>query len=108
MRVLIDDSRLLIRATMIPWRIPFPERTRTTFGQVQQLVREGVEFNRKSQLLKLTDTLNEIRNGIAHRLTARGSFAGLRRMPVAPHRHTKKPTRFFSRRTTTFERRSAR
>jgi len=31
-----------------------------------------------ANLVKLTDAINEIRNGIAHRLTSRGSFTGLR------------------------------
>jgi hypothetical protein len=79
LRVLIADTQFFLTLSAMPTAVTFAEPRRETFGQVLQRVRVGVEFGRKETLLKLAEAINEIRNGVAHRLLQRGSLAGLRR-----------------------------
>lgn len=79
LRLLIEDSRLLVQAALRPWRIEFSSKARQTFGQVQQELRHAVDFPRKERLLVLADSLNAVRIAVVHRLARRGSLAGLAR-----------------------------
>jgi hypothetical protein len=53
---------------------------------VLNVLRTGVEFRHKERLLDLAEGLNEIRNGIAHKLLQRGSLRGLRADAQRSHR----------------------
>ncbi len=79
LRVLIADTQFLISVSVLPARVSFSNPPRQTFGQVMALLRSGVEFSKKKRLLELAGSLNDIRNGVAHKLLQRGSFSGLRR-----------------------------
>jgi len=79
LRLLVQDSRFLTQAALRPWRIEFPSRTRQMFGQLQQDLQHAVAFQQKSRLLALSERLNRIRIDVVHRLTQRGSLAGLTR-----------------------------
>ncbi len=79
LRLLIEDSQLLVQAALRPWRIEFSSKTRQMFGQVQQELRQAVDFPKKQRLLMLADSINAIRIGVVHRLARRGSLAGLAR-----------------------------
>src|SRR5262245_26027912 len=78
LRVLVEDNRFYIALSVLPAPIAFREQARQTFGQVLQALRDGVEFPRKQRLLKLSEDLNGIRNGVTHKLLQRGSLNGLR------------------------------
>lgn len=86
LRVLIADAQFFVSVSVMPTRITFLDPRRQTFGQVLALLRNGVEFRNKDRLLKLAGALNDIRNGVAHRLLQRGSLAGLRRDAQRSHR----------------------
>lgn len=85
-RVLLADCRFFMRCAMLPARIEFNEPKKATFGQWGALLRSSVEFGGKEQFLKRVEELNEIRIGIAHKLTRRGSLVGIRREALRAQR----------------------
>jgi hypothetical protein len=86
LRVLIADSQFFVAVSVMPARIVFRDPPRQTFGQVLNILRSGVEFRYKKRLLELAEALNDIRNGIAHKLLQRGSLRGLRADARRSHR----------------------
>jgi hypothetical protein len=78
-RLLIQDSQLLVQAALRPRRIDFPAHRRQMFGQLQQDLRDSVHFAEKNRLLALSEEINAIRIDVVHKLTNRGSLAGLAR-----------------------------
>jgi hypothetical protein len=78
-RLLIQDVRFLVQLGVLPFRITFREKPKLTFGQLQQELKDSVEFEEKAAFLRRVDQLNAIRIGIVHKLTKRGSLAGLAR-----------------------------
>jgi hypothetical protein len=86
LRVLIADAQFFVSVSVMPMRITFSDPPRQTFGQVLAMLRNGVEFKDKDRLLTLSGALNDLRNGVAHRLLHRGSLAGLRRDAHRSHR----------------------
>jgi hypothetical protein len=79
LRILVRDGQFLIRISLFPGRIQFPIRKRQMFGDVVRELREGVEFRGRERLLKTAEQLNGIRIDAVHKLTRRGTLAGLAR-----------------------------
>lgn len=79
LRLLIRDSQFLTQVALRPWRMEFPERRKQMFGQLQQTLRESVDFPERDRFILLTDEINKVRVEVVHKLTQRGSLAGLRR-----------------------------
>jgi hypothetical protein len=76
-RLLLRDTQFLMRLALFPSQIEFTEKRKQTFGDVIQHLREGVRFPGRERILALAPTLNTIRIGVVHKLTRRGSLAGL-------------------------------
>jgi hypothetical protein len=79
LRLLIRDVQFLVQLGVFPSRITFRERPKLTFGQLQQELKDSVEFEGRIAFLRRVDQLNAIRIGIVHKLTKRGSLKGLAR-----------------------------
>jgi len=79
LKLLIRDSQFLMQVALRPWPLIPPVRRRQMFGQLQQELRGSVEFPGKDRFLLVADRINATRVEVVHRLTARGSMAGLRR-----------------------------
>jgi hypothetical protein len=79
LRLLIRDAQFLIQLGVFPYPIVFREKTKQTFGQLQQELRNSLDFDGRKQLSRSIDQLNAIRIGIVHRLSLRGSLKGLTR-----------------------------
>src|SRR5215471_14752043 len=86
LKLLIRDTQFLIQVAVPGRRLDPAVRRRQTFGQVQQELRESADFRRKERLLSLADRINTLRIGVVHKLTARGSLAGLRKDSIAANR----------------------
>jgi len=79
LRLLVRDSHFVTQVALRPSRIEFASQPRQMFGQLQQEIREAVDFSQKAKLLKLADAINRIRVEVVHKLTRRGSLSGLTR-----------------------------
>jgi hypothetical protein len=79
LRLLIRDAQFLIQLAVFPSRIEFREKRKQMFGQLHQDLKALVDFEGKSRFLAKTEQINSIRIGIVHKLTQRGSVAGLTR-----------------------------
>ncbi len=79
LRLLVQDSHFLTQVALRPWQIEFPSHPRQVFGQLQQELEHAVAFPRKRRLLALAASINSIRIEVVHKLTRRGSLAGLTR-----------------------------
>lgn len=79
LRLLIRDAQFLIQLAVFPSQIAFREKRTQMFGQLQQELRDSVDFKGKDRFLDKTDQINSIRIGIVHKLTQRGSLDGLTR-----------------------------
>ena len=79
LRLLIRDAQFLIQLAVFPVRIAFREKRKQMFGQLQQELKDLVDFDGKSRFLAKIDQINAIRVGIVHKLTQRGSLGGLTR-----------------------------
>ncbi len=87
LHLLIADSQFLVSVAALPVRVSFPPSPkRETFGAVLGRLQHGADFPGKARLIRLAGQLNEIRNGIAHKLLSRGSLSGLRTEAKRAHR----------------------
>lgn len=78
-RLLVRDAQFLVRISVSPSRIDFPEKKRQIFGDVLQQLRSGLDFEGRERILSTAEQLNAIRIEAVHKLTRRGSLAGLAR-----------------------------
>jgi hypothetical protein len=79
LRLLIRDAQFLMQLAVFPSRIAFRDRRKQMFGQLQQELKDLVDFEGKTRFLAKTEQINSIRVGVVHKLTERGSLAGLTR-----------------------------
>ncbi len=79
LRLLIRDAQFLIQLAVFPSHIALHEKRKQVFGQLQQELRDLVDFGGKSRFLVKIDQINSIRIGIVHKLTQRGSLGELTR-----------------------------
>ncbi len=79
LRLLIRDTQFLLRLSLYPGRIGFPEKRKQMFGEVVRELREGMDFRGKGRLLQLAEQLNSIRIEAVHKLIRRGTLAGMAR-----------------------------
>jgi hypothetical protein len=77
LRLLIRDAQFLIQLAVFPSRIAFREKRKQMFGQLQQELKDLVDFEGKNRFLTKIDQINSIRVGIVHKLAQRGSPGGL-------------------------------
>jgi hypothetical protein len=95
MRLLVRDSQFLTQVALSPWRPNFPTRDRATFGHIEQSLRDSVDFPFKARFLSAAEEMNRLRVAVVHKLTQRGSFAGLRRDALKARRLHEKLYRLF-------------
>lgn len=79
LRLLIRDAQFLIQLGIFPSRIAFCEKRKQMFGQLQQELKDLVDFEGKNRFLTKIEQINSIRVRIVHKLTQRGSLGGLTR-----------------------------
>jgi len=77
LRLLLCDAQFHIQLAVFPVHIAFADRPKQMFGQLQQQLAETVDFWEKDRLIEKANQLNSVRIGIVHKLTRRGSLAGV-------------------------------
>lgn len=76
---LLIRAQFLIQLAVFPSRIAFRDKRKQIFGQLQQELKDLVDFEGKRRFLAKAEQINAIRVGVVHKLTQRGSLAGLTR-----------------------------
>ncbi len=78
-KLLLEDSRFFIKASIYPAEIEFPKSNKIMFGRTLEHMKETVEFPNKELFLQKCHNFNQIRNSIAHGLTKQTSLGDLKK-----------------------------
>jgi hypothetical protein len=78
-KLLIEDSRFFIKASVYPTEIEFKSSNKIMFGRTLEQMKETVEFDNKELFLQKCHSFNQIRNSIAHGLTKQTSLDDLKK-----------------------------
>jgi hypothetical protein len=73
-KVLIEDSRFFIKASIYPLEIEFSKSKRIMFGGVIEQLKETVSFDNKELFIQKCQNFNQVKNSLAHGLTKKTSI----------------------------------
>lgn len=76
---LLIRAQFLIQLAVFPSRIAFRDKRKQIFGQLQQELKDLVDFEGKSRFFGQGRANQRDSSGVVHKLTQRGSLAGLTR-----------------------------
>ncbi|MES9851048.1 MAG: hypothetical protein ABW170_04365 [Candidatus Thiodiazotropha sp. L084R] len=73
-KLLIEDSRFFIKASIYPSEIDFSPSNKTMFGRTIEQLKETVDFNERDLFIQKCQNFNQVRNSLAHGLTKQTSI----------------------------------
>lgn len=73
-KLLIEDSRFSVKASIYPCEIEFSSANKIMFGRTIEQLKESIDFQNKELFIQKCQSLNQSRNSIAHELTKQTSI----------------------------------
>ncbi len=64
-KLLIEDSKFFIKASIYPAEIQFTKNNKTMFGRTIEQLKETIDFQEKDLFIKKCENFNQIRNSLA-------------------------------------------
>lgn len=78
-KLLIEDSRFFIKASIYPSEIEFSSSNKIMFGRTIEQLKETVDFNEKELFIQKCQSFNQVRNSLAHGLTKQTSIVDIKK-----------------------------
>lgn len=73
-KLLIEDSRFFIKASIYPAEIEFSSDNKIMFGRTIGQLKEAIDFDKKELFIQKCHSFNQVRNSLAHGLTKQTSI----------------------------------
>jgi hypothetical protein len=89
LKVLILDTQFLVQVSFFGYRLEPTVRRKQTFGQLQQELRESVDFLGEGRFLSLADRINSVRIEIVHKLLLEDRCQGSAEIRLPPSAYTR-------------------
>lgn len=81
-KLLIEDSRFFIRASIYPTEIEFSKSNNIMFGRTIEQLKDVVDFHERKYFIQKCQSFNQIRNSLSHGLTKQTSIDEIKKKLV--------------------------